>query len=271
MSLPSSVPVVAVILAAGTSSRFVSDTPKQVAKLAKREVVDWAVRAFNRNESVTDIVVVTNPQVRDTITDIIDRENYEKVRMILDGGTRRSDSVEAALSALASAGIPREAKILVHDASRPFVSQQAITDVAAVLDDFTAAVVAAPAREAVVITEDAGDQAVVVSVPTAQETREVQSPQGFRFATLMKAHEDAEAAAQSQPPSQSQPQLQGEIDEMSLVRAHLPQERIAVVAGSEHNLAIVTVDDMPRAETIAKEEALETVRQMISSTNFDAK
>ncbi|MCI1935410.1 MAG: 2-C-methyl-D-erythritol 4-phosphate cytidylyltransferase [Bifidobacteriaceae bacterium] len=267
MSLTSSVPVVAVILAAGTSSRFASDTPKQVTKLAKREVVDWAVRAFNRNESVTDIVVVTNPQVRDTITNIIDRENYEKVRMILDGGIRRSDSVEAALSALASAGIPREAKILVHDASRPFVSQQAITDVAAVLDDFTAAVVAAPAREAVVVTEDSEGRSVVASVPTAQETKEVQSPQGFRFATLMKAHEDAVVAAQSQ----SQSQLQGEADEMSLVRAHLPQERIAVVAGSEHNLAIVTVDDMPLAEAIAKEEALATVRQMISSTNFDAK
>lgn len=253
------VPVVAVVLAAGSSTRFNSDRPKQLVPIAKREMVDWAVRAFNRNDSVTDIVVVTNPAVRAEITAIIERENYGKVRMILDGGRLRIDSIEAALEALGETGIPSDAKILVHDAARPFVSQREICECVEMLDACAAAVVAAPLHITAATTQHVEGRRVIASVNRPETAVELCSPQAFRFGIGAQAYREAAAGAE-----------RSEGFEIGAIKKYLPEESIALVEGSEWNVAILTAHDMPRAEEIAKEEALAAVREMIGSANFSA-
>ncbi len=70
---------------------------------------------------------------------------------------------------LATAGIPDDAKILIHDAVRPFVEQSAIDGSIDALDQFTAATVAYASTDTVLLTEDLGDLKVVKSVPDRPE------------------------------------------------------------------------------------------------------
>lgn len=248
-------PVVAVILAAGSGKRFDPQMPKQLVSVGKREVVDWSIRAFENSEVVSDIVVVVNNAVRAAIEKIADREGYSKLRMILGGGQERSDSVREAVNALLQAGIPSQAKLLVHDASRPFVTQNTIAACVNALDSHDVAIVAEPANEPIAITADSGDRKVVRSVVPAAGAMRVQTPQAFRFATLTTAYQkeadDGDAAAAS-------------TDDVSTILRYAPSEEIAIVAGSENNMDIVTVHDMAAAESIAKAEALKTVRQIMS-------
>ena len=164
------VPVVAVVLAAGFGTRFDPDNPKQLVSVGGKPIVCWSIDAFEHCDRVSDIVVVVNPKVRGEVETLVGEMGYTKVRVIIDGGDERVDSTAAALDMLATAGIPDDAKILIHDAVRPFVEQSAIDGSIDALDQFTAATVAYASTDTVLLTEDLGDLKVVKSVPDRPNT-----------------------------------------------------------------------------------------------------
>ncbi|NEG54991.1 IspD/TarI family cytidylyltransferase [Bifidobacterium platyrrhinorum] len=233
-------PVVAVVLAAGFGTRFDPDNPKQLVSVGGKPIVCWSIEAFERCARVTDIVVVVNPKVRATVEELIGENGYGKVRVVIDGGAERVDSTAAALDMLASAGIPDEAKILIHDAVRPFVAQEAIDGSIAALDEFRAATVAFASTDTVLLTRDLGDRKVVASVPDRPDTYRAQTPQSFRFATIRRAYELAAADPDFHP-----------TDDTRVVVDYMPGEPVAIVSGSETNLKITTMADIPVAERIA--------------------
>ena len=116
------VPVVAVVLAAGFGTRFDPDNPKQLVSVGGKPIVCWSIDAFEHCDRVSDIVVVVNPKVRGEVETLVGEMGYTKVRVIIDGGDERVDSTAAALDMLATAGIPDDAKILIHDAVRSWNS-----------------------------------------------------------------------------------------------------------------------------------------------------
>ena len=178
-------PVVAVVLAAGFGTRFDPDNPKQLVSVGGKPIVCWSIDAFEHCDRVSDIVVVVNPKVRGEVETLVGEMGYTKVRVIIDGGDERVDSTATALDMLATAGIPDDAKILIHDAVRPFVEQSAIDGSIDALDQFTAATVAYASTDTVLLTEDLGDLKVVKSVPDRPNTFRAQTPQSFRFARFV--------------------------------------------------------------------------------------
>lgn len=235
-------PVVAVVLAAGFGTRFDPDNPKQLVSVGGKPIVCWSIEAFERCGRVSDIVVVVNPKVRSAVESLIDDMGYTKVRVIIDGGAERVDSTAAALDTLVAAGIPDDAKILIHDAVRPFVEQSSIEGSIDALDQFTAATVAYASTDTVLLTEDLGDVKVVKSVPDRPNTFRAQTPQSFRFATIRRAYELAASDPDFHP-----------TDDTRVVVDYLPDEPVAIVSGSETNLKITTLEDVPTAEHIAEE------------------
>lgn len=239
---PQSAPVVAVVLAAGFGTRFDPDNPKQLVSVGGKPIVCWSIEAFERCARVSDIVVVVNSRVRSQVESLIDQRGYAKVRVVIDGGAERVDSTAAALDMLAQAGIPDDAKILIHDAVRPFVQQSAIDGSIDALDQFKAATVAYASTDTVLLTEDLGDLKVVRSVPDRPNTFRAQTPQSFRFSTIRKAYELAAADPDFHP-----------TDDTRVVVDYLPNEPVAIVSGAETNLKITTLEDIPTAERIAEE------------------
>ena len=235
-------PVVAVVLAAGFGTRFDPDNPKQLVSVGGKPIVCWSIEAFERCGRVSDIVVVVNPKVRSAVESLIDDMGYTKVRVIIDGGAERVDSTAAALDTLAAAGIPDDAKILIHDAVRPFVEQSSIEGSIDALDQFTAVTVAYASTDTVLLTEDLGDVKVVKSVPDRPNTFRAQTPQSFRFATIRRAYELAASDPDFHP-----------TDDTRVVVDYLPDEPVAIVSGSETNLKITTLEDVPTSEHIAEE------------------
>ncbi len=233
-------PVVAVVLAAGFGTRFNPNDPKQLVCIASKPIVCWSIEAFEANKRVSDIVVVVNPKVRQAVESLISERRYGKVRIVIDGGAERADSTAAALKVLTEAAIPPEAKILIHDAVRPFVSQQAIDDSIDALDQFSAATVAYASTDTVLLTRDTGDHKVVNAVPDRADTFRAQTPQSFRFSTITRAYELASADPDFHP-----------TDDTRVVVDYLPDEPVAIVQGSETNLKITTLTDIPTAELIA--------------------
>ena len=163
-------PVVAVVLAAGFGTRFDENNPKQLVSVGGKPIVCWSIEAFENNDRISDIIVVVNERVEETVNELIDEAGYAKVRAIVPGGAERVDSTLAALDLLKQAGIPSGAKILIHDGVRPFVEQQSIDGCIDSLDQFNAATVAYASTDTILLTEDLGDRKVVKSVPERPNT-----------------------------------------------------------------------------------------------------
>jgi len=104
----------AIIVAAGSSKRVGFD--KLFSKLGDRSVLEHALAAFEEAESVSEIVVVCrDPKL---VQDAINRASGRKVRVVVRGGQRRQDSVQAGLKELAE----NSEFVAVHDAARPLIT-----------------------------------------------------------------------------------------------------------------------------------------------------
>ncbi|NYD89768.1 bifunctional 2-C-methyl-D-erythritol 4-phosphate cytidylyltransferase/2-C-methyl-D-erythritol 2,4-cyclodiphosphate synthase [Sphingomonas melonis] len=171
----------ALIVAAGSGSRAGGALPKQYVQVAGKPLIAHAYGAFAGHPAIDEVVVViaagAEPLVATALGD---------VRTVVGGTTRR----ESVARGLAVVGGDR---VLVHDAARPFVP-------AAVIDRVLAALDAADAAMPVLAVADTlvRDGAVV---PRDGLSR-VQTPQGFRVASLRAAHaawpEDDEATDDAQ-------------------------------------------------------------------------
>ena len=88
-------PVVAVVLAAGFGTRFDENNPKQLVSVGDKPIVCWSIEAFERNDRVSDIIVVVNERVSNMVNMLIDEAGYTKVRAVIPGGSERVDSTRA--------------------------------------------------------------------------------------------------------------------------------------------------------------------------------
>ena len=153
------------MVAAGTGARF--GGPKQFADLGGRRVADWAVEAATAaSDGVVVVVPAGSPSEPGTVP----------------GGSTRAESVRCGLAA-----VPADAEIiLVHDAARPFAGAELFAAVvAAVRAGADGAVPAVPVADTVKQVDAAG---VVVATPPRASLVAVQTPQGFRAASLRRAH-----------------------------------------------------------------------------------
>lgn len=234
-------PVVAVVLAAGFGTRFDENNPKQLVSVGGKPIVCWKHRGIRKHDRISDIIVVVNERVEETVNELIDEAGYAKVRAIVPGGAERVDSTLAALDLLKQAGIPSGAKILIHD-GRASVRRGAVHRRL----HRQPGPVQRRHRGLRLHRHDSAHRGSGRSqggqtVPERPNTFRAQTPQAFRFGTIVKAYELAAADPDFHP-----------TDDTRVVVDYLPDEPVAIVDGSETNLKITTPSDMPIAEGIAR-------------------
>ena len=187
--------VIGIIVAAGQGKRLGSSLPKQFLKIRGKTILEMSVEAFRRSELVDEIRIAANGDYYDLTRQICER--FSKVERIVVGGAERQDSVHAALDS----EMEDDAIVLVHDAARPFVSQEVIARVTESASAFGAAVPAVPVKDTIRQMEETGECGE--GFPGGEGTgskshalrREmlaaVQTPQGFRVDILREALEKA--------------------------------------------------------------------------------
>ena len=223
----------ALILAAGRGSRFGGLLPKQYALLGAQPVLGRTLAALRAAPGIDRIQVVIAAG---------DEDRYRMAAAGFDlpppilGGPSRQLSVLNGLEALAT-----EAPDLVaiHDAARPFVRA---ADIAACLKAVAAsgvdgAVLGIPLADT--LKRVTGGATISETVPRDNLWR-AQTPQIFRFASLLRAHRDAAALGASETTALTD-------DAAVAERAGL---KVVMVAGNGDNIKITTAEDLQRASTM---------------------
>jgi 2-C-methyl-D-erythritol 4-phosphate cytidylyltransferase/2-C-methyl-D-erythritol 2,4-cyclodiphosphate synthase len=179
---------VALIVAAGRGARAGGDFPKQYQDIGGQTVLRRSIDSFLVHPAVDTILVVISPD--DSRYRDIAPHNRRLLAAVV-GGETRQDSVRAGLRRIAERNPDR---VLIHDAARPFVSADLIARVASALDDADAILPALPVPATLKAVNDKG---LVTGTVSREGLQAAETPQGFRFASILDAHERAAAAGVS--------------------------------------------------------------------------
>jgi 2-C-methyl-D-erythritol 4-phosphate cytidylyltransferase/2-C-methyl-D-erythritol 2,4-cyclodiphosphate synthase len=222
----------ALIVAAGRGSRAgtTAGLPKQYALLAGRPVLAHVLQSFVSHAGIDLVSVVIHPD--DAVHyQVATRGLEHRLGAPVSGGRTRQDSVRLGLEALAAAAPER---VLIHDAARPFVSQDVISRVIDALGTHAGAIAAEPVTDTL---KRAGTDGTIAGTVDRAGLWRAQTPQGFRFAPILEAHRRAEGAGVAEF-----------TDDASL--AEWARMDVALVRGSSRNIKITHAEDLAMAEKL---------------------
>jgi len=233
--------VVVIIPAAGLGTRMApvghqknSPPSKQFTELGGTPILIHTLRRFASVDAVTEIWIALRENELASFRVRLDREAKDILRKKIElvvGGEHRQQSVHNALNALSAA---TDDIVLVHDAVRPFVTEEIVTEVIEAAKKYGAAIAGLPAVDTVKQVERTADGALIkATIPRAGIVM-AQTPQGFRYSIIKKAFDEAAADG-----------FLG-TDEASLVERS--GHDVSVVMGSPRNIKITAPPDMELAE-----------------------
>ncbi len=230
--------VIVIIPAAGLGTRMAPPSPgrgktKQFAELNGTPILIHTLRKFAASRAVSDIHIALRPEEMPEFRSRLENEGdiLRKRVELVEGGEHRQHSVANALAAISAA--PDDV-VLVHDAVRPFVSEQIIEDVIQAAQKYGAAIAGMPAIDTVKQVDRTAEGALITATIPRERVVMAQTPQGFRYGVLKKAFDEATADG-----------FLG-TDEASLIER--AGGEVAVVMGSPRNIKITTPSDMQLAE-----------------------
>jgi 2-C-methyl-D-erythritol 4-phosphate cytidylyltransferase/2-C-methyl-D-erythritol 2,4-cyclodiphosphate synthase len=221
-----------IIVAAGRGERAGAPEqgPKQYRPVGGRPVIAHTLSVFQKHPTVRHVCIVIHPDDDALLHGAIG--NAASGTSVVHGRRTRQGSVLAGLDALA--GNPPDI-VLIHDAVRPFVAASVID---AVIRATLATGAAIPAVAVADTLKRADDSALISGTVDRNGLFAAQTPQGFRFDDILRAHRAAAAR-------------DGFTDDASIAEwAGLP---VALVRGDAQNVKLTWAEDLKAADRIVIE------------------
>jgi 2-C-methyl-D-erythritol 4-phosphate cytidylyltransferase/2-C-methyl-D-erythritol 2,4-cyclodiphosphate synthase len=216
--------VTAVIVAGGSGQRAGGTLPKQYQKVAGKPILRWTLEAFLSHPLVARIQTVIGHGHEAFFRDAT--EGLQVGTPVVGGGSRQ-ESCHTGLEACV-AEPPK--KVLIHDAARPFVSQELITNVIHGLDHAPAIIPGLPVAD----TMKFAPAGVIERTVDRQSLWFVQTPQGFHFEKILEAHRRAASEGK-----------QLFTDDAAV--AEYAKMQVHIVSGEQRNRKLTTQHDIEEA------------------------
>lgn len=218
----------AVIVAAGNASRM-GGIDKVMAELGGVPMIVRTVKAYQESNVISEIVVVTRPDLIMKITGMCGK--FDKVKAVVAGGDSRQASVALGISALSN----KVKLVAIHDGARPLITDAVIDRTVRAAHTYGAAAPAVAVKDTIKVVRGG----VVVDTPDRAALQAVQTPQVFDIdllrGALKKAAQDGAAVT----------------DDCSAV------ERLGmsvkIVEGDERNIKVTTPMDLKIAQLLLEE------------------
>jgi 2-C-methyl-D-erythritol 4-phosphate cytidylyltransferase len=214
-------PVLVIIPAAGSGTRFGGDIPKQFQPLGGKPIVQFVVERFLLSGLVDKIVVA----VSDALLSTVKQAPGDRVQFVAGGETRQ----QSVMNAFTAAGDGFDI-VAVHDAVRPFFRMITFATLIETANQFGGAVPALPLTDTIHAMRDGHLSAAV----DRSNLVAAQTPQVFRYDVLRDALDRAIAE-----------KFDG-TDEAGVAARYGYDVR--VVAGDPHNIKITRPEDLALAE-----------------------
>ena len=213
----------AIIPASGRGIRSGYSVPKQYLKFKEKELIVYTLEVFQQNDLIDEIIVSVEETYINLINELKGKYSLSKISQIVKGGVERQNSVFNALKSVGNTS--QEILIAVHDAVRPLLPQQILTNAINTAKQKGNALVCINAKDTLATGKN-----FVESFLDRDKTYYVQTPQIFPYQVLLRAMENADAK-----------KIIG-TDESMLVKEI--GENVNIVEGSVYNFKITSTDDI---------------------------
>ena len=220
---------VAIIVGAGRGLRFASDsqTQKQFLLLGGEPLILKTLQPFLTSNRISSCVLVVPKSAVDLVKEeVAPYASKDNIRVIA-GGERRQDSVRFGVEAADGADV-----VVVHDAVRPFVRQEWISQVIDRCINNDGAIIALSVSDTL---KKVVDGRISETIPR-DNIWQAQTPQAFRRELLMEVYASVDW------------ENVHVTDEAQLLE--IAGKSVAIIPGSSENFKITTQDDWSKAEVI---------------------
>lgn len=178
---------IAIIIAGGSGKRMGQDIPKQFLNVGEKPIIIYTLEAFQNHPSIDGIIVVCIDGWQTVLESYAKQFNITKLVSIAKGGKNGQASIKNGLDE-AEKLYGDECIVLIHDAIRPMVSSEVISDNIAKCEMHGNATSVAPCTTVVLNkTTDTYSE----SVTDRDTILLTQTPQAFILKDILSAHEEA--------------------------------------------------------------------------------
>lgn len=220
-----------IIVAAGSSTRM-QGTNKQLAEVGGIPVIVRSMLAFEKCESVSEIIVVTREASIETFKALAAEYSVSKLSCVVPGGSTRQESVINGLRRISDS----TSMIAVHDGARPLVTPENIERTIADARVFSGAVLGVPVKDTIKVVSDG----LITDTPPRSSLYITQTPQVFKRSVYMRAVEF------------SQRNYLDFTDDCQMAEAI--GVKVCMTTGDYKNIKITTPEDIAVAEAILGEQ-----------------
>jgi 2-C-methyl-D-erythritol 4-phosphate cytidylyltransferase len=179
---------IALIIAGGVGARMGQDIPKQFINVYDKPVILYTMEAFQKHPDIDAIEVVCLDGWHDVLRAYARQFGITKLDNIVSGGINGQDSIRNGLYDIASRFNTDDDIVLIHDAIRPMISEEVITDNIRVCRKYGNAITVVPCTAAMLKTFDSLSSQEQVARDNLKIT---QTPQSFFVKDICEAHKEA--------------------------------------------------------------------------------
>ena len=218
---------IALIIAGGSGNRMHQDIPKQFLTVNEKPVIVYTLEAFQSHPEIDAIAVVCIDGWEHVLQAYAKQFNITKLKHIVPGSENGQGSIRNGVFELEK-NYSNDDIVLIHDAIRPMVSAEIISDCITKTRKYGNAITVIPCAEAMMQTEDA-----IVSTGSypRDKLKRTQTPQGFKIGDIAQLHRDALEAG-----------ITNSVASCTLMIEMGKQ--VYFSNGSEKNIKLTTVDDI---------------------------
>ena len=226
---------VALLIAGGSGNRMHQDIPKQFLNVNERPVIIYTLEAFEKHPEIDCIAVVCIEGWEQVLWAYAKQFNIIKLKYVVPGGENGQSSIRNGVYELEK-HFQADDLVLIHDAIRPMVSAEIISDNIRVARECGNATTVIPCAEAMLQTEDGN---VSVGSYPRNRLKRTQTPQAFKIGDICDLHRRALEAG-----------ITNSVASCTLMIEMGKQVYFSM--GSEKNIKLTTVEDIDIFKALLK-------------------
>lgn len=228
---------IAIIKAGGIGSRMGAGVPKQFITVVGKPIIIYTLQAFQKHPGIDKIVVVCVKGWEELLHRYAEEYGITKLVKIVAGGETSLKSIRNGVYAIRDEFDPED-MVLIHDANRPLISQEIISDVLVESQQYGMAVAAIPCTDEIAIIQE-GETNKSNQFTDHKKLYRIQTPDAYRLRIILSILDAA-----------SEEQLT-KIGATNVLAIDMGYE-MRFANGSETNIRLTTQEDIVHLEAMLK-------------------